>query len=279
MKILLVGVGLIGGSFSLALKNKGFEFGGLSRSEKTLDTAKELGIISKKFYDLKAATAWADWIILSIPVDAIKKMLPNILDQIADKQVVIDFGSTKAAICKAVKNHPKRNQFIAAHPIAGTEYSGPTAAFPDLYKGKRLIICEDQLSKPDELERFVSLATEIGFEITKMGAEEHDRHLAYISHLSHVTSYALSSTVLEKERNGEVILELSGSGFASTVRLAKSSPEMWSPIFIENKEMILEGIDNYMEHMRRLKELIEEENETGLKTFLTEAREIRKILK
>jgi len=279
MKILLIGVGLIGGSFSLALKKRNFQFAGLSRSEKTLDTAKERGIISKKFLNLEEAIAWTDWIILSIPVDAIKKMLPNILDQISDKQMVIDFGSTKAAICQVVKNHPRRNQFIAAHPIAGTEYSGPSAAFPDLYKGKRLIICEDELSKPEELATFLSIAIDVGFEITKMGAEEHDRHLAYISHLSHVTSYALSNTVLEKERNGEVILELSGSGFASTVRLAKSSPEMWCPIFIENKEMILESIDSYMEQMERLKNLIEAENETGLKTFLAEAREIRKILK
>jgi prephenate dehydrogenase len=278
MKVLLVGVGLIGGSFALALKDSEFEFGGTSRSYQTLDEAEKLGIITKKFENLDDGLSWADWIILSIPVDAIKKMLPGILDKIKDHQIVVDFGSTKSAICRSVENHLRRDQFIAAHPIAGTEYSGPSAAFAGLYKGKRLIVCEEEKSKSIDFKKFIDICRQIGFEITKMGAEEHDRHLAYISHLSHITSYALSSTVLEKERNGEVILELSGSGFASTVRLAKSSPEMWSPIFIENKEMILEGIDSYVKKVSQLKSLIIDENEEGIKSFLDDAREIRRIL-
>lgn len=278
MRVLLVGVGLIGGSFSLALKNREFEFGGISLSEKTLDEAKELGIITNSFLNLEEGIKWADWIILSIPVDAIKKMLPEILNQIKEHQLVIDFGSTKAAICRSVENHTNRNQYIAAHPIAGTEYSGPSAAFPNLYKGKRLIICESQKCRKPDLEKFLNVCKQIGFDITEMDADEHDRHLAYISHLSHLTSYALSSTVLEKERNGEVILKLSGSGFASTVRLAKSSPDMWAPIFIENKDMIIEGIDSYTDHLNALRNHIEKEDHQAIVNFLTEARQIRKIL-
>lgn len=279
-KILLVGVGLIGGSFSLALKSrKEFVFGGLSRKSTTLDKASELGIISEKFENLAEAVKWADWIILSIPVDVIKNMLPELLDQLREDQLVIDFGSTKGAICECVMEHPRRANFLAAHPIAGTEYSGPEAAFPGLFKDKCLIICEEAKTNATLRIQFEEIALEIGFYIVKMGATEHDRHLAYISHLSHVTSYALSNTVLSKEKDGEVILELAGSGFASTVRLAKSSPEMWAPIFLENKKMLLESIDNYLKQILALKSHLEQGDYQAIQNFLEEGRKIRKILK
>lgn len=279
-KVLLVGVGLIGGSFSLALRDdKNFVFGGFSLTEATSNEAKDLGIISKVFLDLKEGLFWADWVIIAVPVDAIKKMLSGILDEFQDHQLVVDFGSTKSAICASVANHPRRGQFLAAHPIAGTEYSGPSAAFPDLYREKRLILCEVEKVKSKDFKLFEETCLKIGFEITTMGAEEHDRHLAYISHLSHITSFALSSAVLDKEKDGEVILELSGSGFDSTVRLAKSSPQMWSPIFVENKKMVLEGIDSYLEKIEHLKKLISEEDTDGIQSFLESARKIKKILK
>lgn len=278
-KVLLVGVGLIGGSFALALKpNKSFVFGGTSRKAATLDKAASLGIITEKFQTLEEGIAWADWIILSIPVDIIRQMLPSILDQLREDQLVVDFGSTKGAICAAVAEHPMRANFLAAHPIAGTEYSGPEAAFPGLFKDKCLIICEEKRTNPDLLAWFESAAAEVGFYFVKMTAIEHDRHLAYISHLSHVTSFALSNTVLSKEKDGEVILELAGSGFESTVRLAKSSAEMWTPIFIENQVMILEAIENYLTQVTNFKKHLEAKDESAIQTFLEEGRKIRKII-
>lgn len=279
-KVLLVGVGLIGGSFSLALKGKNkFEFGGVSRRSSTLDTAEKLGIISNKFDSIEDGVSWADWIILSIPVDIIKTILPDLLDQIKDDQLVIDFGSTKGAICDAVKDHPKRTNYLAAHPIAGTEYSGPDAAFPGLFKEKCLIICEREKTKVALRNAFELVAQEVGFYLVMMGAQEHDRHLAYISHLSHVTSFALSNTVLSKEKDGEVILELAGSGFESTVRLAKSSAEMWTPIFMENREMLLESIENYLKQIIDLKSYLQQGDQSKIHNFLKEGREIRRILK
>ncbi|WP_258104427.1 prephenate dehydrogenase [Marinoscillum sp. MHG1-6] len=278
-KVLLVGVGLIGGSYSLALKPRNeFEFGGFSRRSTTLDMAEKLGIIQHKFDDLNEGVQWADWIILSIPVDVIRKLLPGILDIVKPHQLVVDFGSTKGAICEEVKNHPNRANFLPAHPIAGTEYSGPEAAFPGLFQDKCLIVCEEDETKADLKDEFEEIAKSIGFYIVKMGAEEHDRHLAYISHLSHVTSFALSNTVLAKEKDGEVILELAGSGFASTVRLAKSSPEMWTPIFLENKKMILEGIDAYLNEVQKLRDFLSADQAEKVQSFLESGREIRRII-
>ncbi|MEO9476692.1 MAG: prephenate dehydrogenase [Cyclobacteriaceae bacterium] len=279
-KVLLVGVGLIGGSFSLALKGRDeFEFGGVSRKSATLDRAEELGIIQQKFTDLHQGVAWADWIILSIPVDVIRKMLPGIMNSLRDDQLVVDFGSTKGAICEEVSAHTMRKNFLAAHPIAGTEYSGPEAAFPGLFKDKCLIVCEDEKTNRELKEEFEKTAQEVGFYLVRMGAQEHDRHLAYISHLSHVTSYALSNTVLDKEKDGEVILELAGSGFASTVRLAKSSPEMWTPIFLENRKMLLESIENYLSQVLLLKSHLMDGDAEQIQAFLEKGRAIRKIIK
>ncbi|MFY0598349.1 MAG: prephenate dehydrogenase [Cyclobacteriaceae bacterium] len=279
-KVLLVGVGLIGGSFSLALKNKDtFKFGGYSRKQSTLDTAETLGIIDFKFSDLNEGIAWADWIILSIPVDVIRKMLPGILDQLRPNQLVVDFGSTKGAICAEIADHKNRGNFLAAHPIAGTEYSGPEAAFPGLFKDKCLIVCEEEKTLSDIKLHFEEAAKQVGFYLVKMGAEEHDRHLAYISHLSHVTSYALSNTVLNKEKDGEVILELAGSGFESTVRLAKSSPEMWTPIFLENKKMLLESIESYLIQIKSLQNHLENSDGGQIQQFLEQGRMIKKIIK
>lgn len=254
-------------------------FGGYDLNEENLDKALELGIIEEKFLDLGSSIEWADWIVLAIPVDGIKGLLPKVMDQIDHTKAVIDFGSTKGTICEMVAQHPKRSRFIAAHPIAGTEHSGPEAAFDSLYDNMNLIICEGELVDVQLLKEFEEVAQMSGFKIIKMPADEHDRHLAYISHLSHITSYALSNTVLKKEKDGEVILELAGSGFASTVRLAKSSPDMWTSIFLENKQMVLEGIENYLQDLKDLKSYIEKSSEEEIKAYLTEGRVIRKILK
>lgn len=278
--VLIVGVGLIGGSFSLALKGKrNLQFGGFDLNRDNLTVAEEVGIIDLSFQDYTTAIQWADLILLTVPVNTIKELLPTTLDLVEAGQVVVDFGSTKASICEVADLHPKRTQFIAAHPIAGTEHSGPSAAFDTLFKDQNLILCDTEKSERSLLEWFEGLAKAAGFYLTKMDAVEHDRHLAYISHLSHISSYVLSNTVLRKEEDGEVILDLAGSGFESTVRLAKSSPAMWSSIFLENKEMILNGISAYKEELTRLEDLIKEDQADKISAYLEEGRRIRKILK
>ena len=279
-KVLIVGVGLIGGSFALALKEHShIEFGGFDLDRNNLEEAKRLGLIQETFASYHMAVKWADLVLLTIPVQAIKAILPETLDLLEAHQVLVDFGSTKSSICSVADSHPKRKQFIAGHPIAGTEHSGPAAAFDTLFKDQNLILCDTEKTDRDLLMQFEQLATAAGFYLTKMDAEEHDRHLAYISHLSHVSSYVLSNTVLKKEEDGEVILDLAGSGFESTVRLAKSSPEMWSSIFLENKAMILNGIAAYKEELSRLEDLIRQDQAAGISAYLQEGRRIRKILK
>ena len=281
MKVLFVGTGLIGGSFSLAMQKHGLlsEAGGFSRKESNLDRSVELGLISKKFTNLEQGIKWADWVILSIPVDVIDQMLPGILDMIREEQVIVDFGSTKGKICETVKPHEARARFIAAHPIAGTEYSGPEAAFASLFEEKLMIICEDGQSNPAALMQFEKVCKTIGMKLEYMDAEAHDRHLAYISHLSHITSYSLSNAVLDKEKDGQVILELAGSGFASTVRLAKSSPEMWAPIFMENKKMVLEALDAFLSNTAEFKRLLEADDLDGMFQFLEKGRAIKRVIK
>ena len=281
MKVLFVGTGLIGGSFSLAMQKHGLlsEAGGFSRKESNLDRSVELGLISKKFTNLEDGIKWADWVILSIPVDVIDQMLPGILDMIREEQVIVDFGSTKGKICETVKSHEARARFIAAHPIAGTEYSGPEAAFASLFEEKLMIICEDGQSNPAALMQFEKVCKTIGMKLEYMDAEAHDRHLAYISHLSHITSYSLSNAVLDKEKDGQVIMELAGSGFASTVRLAKSSPEMWAPIFMENKKMVLEALDAFLSNTAEFKRLLEADDLDGMFQFLEKGRAIKRVIK
>ncbi len=280
MKVLFVGTGLIGGSFSLAMRKHGYlnEAGGFSRNPLNLVRSIELGIIDHKFDSLEEGIIWADWIILSIPVDVINKLLPSILDQVSQNQLVIDFGSTKGKICNAITNHPNRSRFIAAHPIAGTEYSGPEAAFDSLFEEKMMIICEGDRTDPEALKTFKDVCTGLYMRIELMEANAHDRHLAYISHLSHITSYALSNAVLDKEKDGDVILELAGSGFESTVRLAKSSPEMWTPIFMENKKMVLEALDGFLQKATNFRELLEKDDQEGITAFLEQGRAIKKVI-
>lgn len=280
MKILFVGTGLIGGSFSLAMQKHGLpiEAAGYSRKEANLDRAVELGLIGKKFTDLYEGVRWADRIILSIPVDAINSLLPKVLDEMNDEQLVIDFGSTKGKICKTVETHTKRNRFIAAHPIAGTEYTGPDAAFSSLFEGKFMILCQQERSAPEAMQSFVDTCEKIGMKVVFMDADAHDRHLAYISHLSHITSFALSNAVLAKEKDGEIILELAGSGFESTVRLAKSSPEMWVPIFKDNKAMVLEALRDFLSHTQKFKQLLDYDDTDGMRQFLENGNAIRKVI-
>ncbi len=276
--IYLIGVGLIGGSFAIDIRKHYPEtiIHGISRKDGTLEEALSLNLIDKKadLEDLENA----DLVIISIPVDATVKMLPSILDNISDNTLVIDAGSTKEAICKVIENHPKRKNFLACHPIAGTENSGPSAAIPNLYVGKTNIICEVEKTTFKLQEKALELFTAIGMRIRYMDPVAHDKHIAYVSHLSHISSFMLGKTVLEKEKNERDIFDMAGSGFASTVRLAKSSPAMWTPIFKQNKENIIETLEEYINNLQHFKELMQLENFDEIYNEMENTNYIKQIL-
>ena len=277
--IYIIGVGLIGGSFAIDIKKKHPEMviHGISRKEATLDEALALHLIDKKatLDDLINA----DLVIISIPVDATVKLLPTILDKIPDTGLVVDAGSTKEAICKAVENHPKRRNFLAMHPIAGTEHSGPSAAISGLFEGKTNIVCEVEKTTFKLQEKALELFTGIGMRIRYMNPVAHDKHIAYVSHLSHISSFMLGKTVIEKEKNERDIFDMAGSGFASTVRLAKSSPEMWTPIFKQNKENVIETLEEYIENLTQFKELMKANDFEAIFNEMKDTNYIKEILK
>lgn len=262
MKIYIVGVGLIGGSFALDLKSE-FEKAvvyGIDKNEPHLEKAVSLGLIDgiANLEDIKDA----DLVLVAIPVDVNIQVIKNILDIVPDHCLVIDTGSTKAKLCSALADHPKRRNFLAAHPIAGTEFSGPEAAVLNLYRNKTNIICEVEKTAFKLQEKALEIFQKLGMRIRYMDAKSHDKHIAYVSHLSHISSFMLGKTVLEKEKNEKDIFDMAGSGFASTVRLAKSSPAMWTPIFQENKDNVLETLTEYINNLTHFKKLMEE-NEFG----------------
>jgi len=255
--IFVIGVGLIGGSFALDIKSQNSDccIYGIDKSDSHLDQAVALGVIDKKanFEDLKSA----DLVIIAIPVDATLEVLPKVLDQVSDQAIVFDAGSTKEDICLKVKQHPKRRNYLAAHPIAGTEYSGPSAAIKGLYKNKTNIICEVEETAFKLQEKALKLFSELGMRIRYMNPRAHDKHIAYVSHLSHISSFMLGKTVIEKEKNERDIFDMAGSGFESTVRLAKSSPAMWTPIFEQNKTNVIETLEEYINNLQHFKQLME----------------------
>ncbi|NNK82325.1 MAG: prephenate dehydrogenase [Flavobacteriaceae bacterium] len=278
-KVYIIGVGLIGGSLAIDIKklNKEVVIYGVDKSESHLNEALSLGVIDKKanLKDIKEA----DLVVVAIPVDATVKLLPEILDLVSDDTIVFDVGSTKVAICNAVKEHPKRRNFLAAHPIAGTEFSGPSAAHVGLYKDKTNIICEVEETAFKLQEKALKLFSDIGMRIRYMKPIAHDKHIAYVSHLSHISSFMLGKTVIEKEKNERDIFDMAGSGFESTVRLAKSSPEMWTPIFEQNKNNVVETLDEYIQNLKHFKSLIEDEKFDLVNKEMKDTNRIKKILK
>ncbi|WP_428067815.1 prephenate dehydrogenase [Chryseobacterium gambrini] len=279
MKISIIGVGLIGGSMALKLKQKGIAdfIYGIDNSNDHLNEALELKIIDAKV-DLEYGIKNSDLIILSIPVDAARKLLPNVLDLISEHQTVMDAGSTKAGIVNAVKNHPKRSRFVAFHPMWGTENNGPKSAVSQSFSGKAGVICDREESAEDALQLVEKIVESLDMHLIYMNAEDHDVHTAYISHISHITSYALANTVLEKEKEEETIFQLASSGFSSTVRLAKSHPEMWVPIFKQNKENVLDVLNEHIAQLRKFKAALEKENFEYLGELISNANKIRGIL-
>ncbi len=281
MNIAVVGVGLIGGSIALKLREKKIaDFViGIDYNENHLEKAKTLGIIDETSNSLTNGIQNADLIIVSVPVDATIQVLPQILDAISENQTVMDVGSTKSEILEIIKNHPKRNRFVAYHPMWGTENSGPEAATGNSFSGKAAVICDHKDSAKDALDLVKNITEILEMHPIFMSAKDHDVHTAYISHISHITSYALANTVLEKEKEEDTIFQLASSGFSSTVRLAKSHPEMWVPIFRQNKENVLDVLNEHITQLRKFKAALEKENYDYLEELIRNANKIRGILK
>jgi prephenate dehydrogenase len=278
--ITIVGVGLISGSFSLALKERGLVKNviGISRTEESIKKALELGLIDESL-PLKEAIAKSALIYVAIPVDATVTAVCEIMDMINEKQIVADAGSTKHALCKAIADHPMRKRFVATHPMWGTEYSGPEAAVKDAFVGRSCVICEKEKSDKDAVETMENIYRQLGMHLVYMDADAHDMHAAYVSHIAHITSFALANTVLEKEKEEDAIFELAGGGFESTVRLAKSSPAMWAPVFMQNRENVLDVLNEHISQLRKFKSCLEKENYEYLWELMENANKIRRIIK
>lgn len=278
MKIAVVGLGLIGGSMALVLKQKGFasKVFGVDSQEAHAHKALELGIVDE-ITDLDNAIANSDLVILSAPVGVCTALLPQVLDQVKH-QVVLDTGSTKMCLLDAAKGHVNRGRYIATHPMWGTEFSGPEAATMEAFNGRANVICNATDSDKDALATVEQLYTLLGMYNVYMEGRDHDVHVAYVSHISHITSFALANTVLEKEKEENAIFELASAGFESTVRLAKSSPAMWMPIFKQNKENVLDVLNEHITQLRKFKSCIEKENWAYLTELMENANKIKDVL-
>jgi len=277
--IAIVGTGLIGGSLALRLRETGLadHIIGVDASAENRKVAVERGLVDECL-DLEEAAAKADVIILAIPVDSIVGLLPGLLDKATD-QVIVDLGSTKSQLTGIVKGHPKRGRYVAAHPMWGTEYSGPAAAVAGAFANKAVILCNTSDSDADALAWVRGMFSAIGMHQMEMDADAHDVHAAYVSHISHITSFALANTVLEKEKEDNAIFEMASAGFESTVRLAKSNPKMWVPVFKQNKENVLDVLNEHISQLRKFKSCLEKENWEYLEELINDANKIRRIIK
>jgi len=279
MTITIIGTGLIGGSMALALKDLGIteKVIGVDTNKEHIIKALELGIIDESA-DMVEAVKQSDLIIVAIPVHSTEELLPLIMDHV-NTQVVMDVSSTKEPILNAIKHHPKRSRFVGTHPMWGTEYSGPEAAVRDAFTGKVTVISGKNESDKDAVEMVEGIYHKLGMRIIYMDPSAHDVHAAYVSHISHITSFALANTVLEKEKEESAIFDMASAGFESTVRLAKSNPAMWVQIFLQNRENILDVLNEHISQLRKFKSCLEKENEEYLTELIDNANKIRKILK
>lgn len=280
MTIAVIGIGLIGGSLMVDLRKRGFanRIIGVDTNVHHQNIALLCGLVDEND-TFENAIDRSDLIILSTPVNTNCVLLPAILDRIkGTSKIVTDMGSTKASIARASKDHPARGRYVAVHPMAGTEFSGPLAAIGKLFDYKNVIICDKELSDGDAIEKVEEMLSILNMRKMYMNSSDHDVHVAYVSHISHITSFSLALSVLEKEEKEQNILALAGGGFESTVRLAKSNADTWAPIFMENAEFIIEVIDTYIEKMNSFKNMITEKDINGLKGLMEEANKIRKIL-
>lgn len=278
MKVAIIGVGLIGGSFALALKDKGLadEIVGVEMSTANALRALELGLVDR-VVPIEEAVEGADVVVLAIPVDKIPVTAIKVLNRIG-QGVVMDMGSTKEELCELIGQHPSRGRFVATHPMWGTEYSGPEAAVHGAFEGRVVVVCEADKSDCDARETVEKIYRTLGMDVKYMQAEEHDLHAAYVSHISHITSFALALTVLEKEREEEHIFDLAGGGFESTVRLAKSSAATWIPIFMRNKYNVLDVLREHIHQLQILRRMIERDDAAGLTAAFYKANSIKRII-
>jgi prephenate dehydrogenase len=278
MQIGIIGIGLIGGSIAKDLYNQiGIEVIGYDASATHCEAAKKLQLVHK-IESIDYISEHCEAIIIAVPVDVIARILPSILDKITDNQIVIDVGSTKQKICEVVKNHPRRKRYVAAHPLAGTEFSGPEAAISGLFRNKKNIICARELSDDDAIQTSINIFQSLGMNTYFLEPREHDKHLAYVSHLSHVSSFMLGLTVLDLEKDEKQIFNLASTGLASTVRLAKSSPKTWSPIFENNSKFVEEALENYISHLQNFLQLLKQKNTTASYKLMEEANDIKRVL-
>lgn len=279
MNITVIGTGLIGGSMALALRDLGIATNvtGVDSNPEHAKKALELGI-ADEILPLGQAVAKAALVIVAIPVKSMESLLPGIMDLVTT-QVVMDVSSTKETIINSIKHHPRRSRFVATHPMWGTENSGPDAAVRGAFTGKVTVISGRDESDPDAVSLVEDVYSKLGMKLIYMDAASHDLHAAYVSHISHITSFALANTVLEKEKEEDAIFAMASAGFESTVRLAKSNPAMWVQIFMQNRENILDVLNEHISQLRKFKSCLEKENEAYLTELIDNANNIKKILK
>ena len=281
MKVGIIGLGLIGGSMAVDLRRRGFadEVLGVEADPVNAAAAEKIGL-ADRIVSFEECVGQADLVVLAVPVGAAVKMLPQVLDRFAgQKKMVIDVCSTKEQLARAVKYHPERRRYVGTHPMAGTEYSGPWAAMPGLFDGHAGIICDAQESDPKAVRTVECLYETLNMRTIYMDSSSHDVHTAYVSHISHVTSFALALTVLDKEKDEKHIFDLASGGFSSTVRLAKSSPDMWTPILTQNRDNVLHVIDTYIDKMQAFRTAIEEGDEDAIRGLIEESNKIRRIIR
>lgn len=278
MRIAVVGLGLIGGSIAKDLKAQiNVDVTGVDNNVDHCKAALDLGLVHR-ISSLGEVALDLDVIILATPVDVIESLLPQILNVVGANAIIIDVGSTKSDICRAIDGHPNRSQYVAAHPLAGTEFSGPEAAFKGLFNNAKNIICEREKSSEFALNMALQIFESIGMTSNFMSPEEHDRHLAYVSHLSHVTSFSLGLTVLDIEKDEKQIFNLASTGFKSTSRLAKSNPNTWAAIFGKNRKYIGEALDGYINTLTKFKTAIESDNHEAMVKLMSDANDIKRVL-
>jgi prephenate dehydrogenase len=279
MRLTVIGIGLIGGSMAMTLKQKGFvdHVIGVDNNPLHQTQALQLGIVDE-IMSMEEAIDASDIIVIATPVNIAEKLLPTILDRM-DKQVVFDVGSTKESIVQIANAHSNKGRFVPTHPMWGTEFSGPEAALQDAFKEKATVICNKEQIDEDALKLVQQVYEQLGMHIVYMDAIKHDIHVAYVSHISHITSFALANTVLEKEKESDAIFELASGGFESTVRLAKSNAAMWVPIFMQNKENVLDVLNEHISQLRKFKSCLEKENFDYLSDLIENANGIKRILK
>ena len=279
MKVSVIGLGLIGGSFALALKESGLceRVVGVDSSEAHRQKALELGLV-EAVADMDEAVADAELIAIATPVDAIPVLAVKILNKVTDRQVVMDMGSIKEELCEVISQHPRRGRFVATHPMWGTEHSGPEAACRGAFRGRTAVICEGERCDSDALATVERIYAALEMPTIAMSAADQDLHSAYVSHISHITSFALALTVLEKEREEQHIFDLAGGGFESTVRLAKSSAATWVPILMKNKYNVLDVLREHIHQLQILRRMLEKDDREGLTAAMERANKIRRIL-